>query len=451
MIHRGRGDIVARHYRLETLLGEGGMGQVWAARDTRDGTRLAVKLLKSGSETSPDKRRRFLREARAAMAVSHPHIVHVREVATDDDDAPVIVMDLLEGETLRARLTRGPMPVAELARIMLPVISALGTAHALGIVHRDLKPENLFLARGDGGDADVKVLDFGIAKLRSPEGPGAGSGPLTETGTLMGTPQYMSPEQVFGERDIDHRSDIWSLGAIFYECLTGRQTFVGDNVGQIIKAITSGKIVPLREVSPLLPPALLDVCDRMLEVDRVARPSDLREVASVIQGFTELMTPSFQAATLEVVASSTDGVATAGGRRGSRGRLRAAAAWAAAAVTVGAVAVVATIELRRGSAGSIPTGLASSPPASSAAPLPPPGAAGSVAVASATATAPAAPAVPPELAHSISRSVGPTVPASASPRASAWVQPPLIASGAPSTSASARNVLPGGVAPEVPY
>jgi serine/threonine protein kinase len=419
------------------------MGEVWAARDTRDDTRLAVKLLKSGSETSPDKRRRFLREARAAMAVRHPSIVHVREVATDDDESPVIVMDLLEGETLRARLARGPMPVAELARVMLPVISALGTAHALGIVHRDLKPENLFLARTDGSDCDVKVLDFGIAKLRAPEAAGAGSGPLTETGTLIGTPQYMSPEQVFGERDVDHRSDIWSLGAIFYECLAGRQTFTGDNVGQIIKAITSGKIVPLRDVSPLLPPALLDVCDRMLRVDRAERPTDLREVAAVIQGFTELTTPSFQAATLEVV------------RRGPKGRRRAAAFWsiaAVAAVTVGAAAVVAAPGLRHGSSGSAATAVAP-PQAESTVPA----ASASGATVAVAPTDPASAAPPPsEPARAASRVAAPP---SATPRPSATAQgspgPSATVSPTPSPSANAsastRNVLPGGVAPEVPY
>ena len=443
MIHRAVGDLVAGHYRLERLLGEGGMGEVWAARDERDPSPVALKLLKQGSESNPEKRRRFLREARAAMTVDHPNIVRVREVATDEE-APVIVMELLEGETLRARLTRGgPMSVADLAHVMLPVVSALGTAHARGVVHRDLKPENLFLARTRTGEVEVKVLDFGIAKLRSPEGAGAPTGPLTETGTLIGTPQYMSPEQVFGEKDVDHRSDIWSLGAIVYECLTGRHAFVGDNVGQIIKAITSGRMTALREVSPLLPPALLDVCERMLKVDRAERPSDLREVAAVMQGFTDLRTPAFEAATLEVGASSTDGTTRSRSARSST-RLRVAAAWTAAAVTVGAIGVLATTGLRRGAAGSGLSAPASSPLATLQV--------------SATATALGVPStVPPAPpAYSAPASSSAASPSWHAGGATAVAAPRASASSAPQPSAappaqSARNVLPGGVAAEVPY
>jgi serine/threonine protein kinase len=202
------------------------MGVVHAAIDQETGEGVAIKLLKNADA---ELRRRLAREARAVMAIDHPHVVAVRAVLELDDGAPALVMDRLEGRTLAARLAEaGKLALGDVARIALPVASALGAAHALGIVHRDLKPENVFLAR-TGAEEVVKVLDFGIAKVPSQDG--AGPETVTATAAILGTPRYMAPEHVLGERDIDHRADIWSLGVILYQCLTGIVPTDAENVG----------------------------------------------------------------------------------------------------------------------------------------------------------------------------------------------------------------------------
>ncbi|MBK7397009.1 MAG: serine/threonine protein kinase [Myxococcales bacterium] len=198
-------EIIAERYRLERVLGQGGMGVVWAARDLRSEERVALKFLKAG-EGGEAGIRRFVREARAAMALSHPNIVHVHTLTADRHGSPVMVMDLLEGESLATRLRRvRRLEVSTLAGILVQIVSAVGAAHAAGIVHRDLKPDNVFLV---GEPPSVRVLDFGIAKLTAREGDAAASTALTNTGAMLGTPFYMAPEQVFGERDLDHRADV---------------------------------------------------------------------------------------------------------------------------------------------------------------------------------------------------------------------------------------------------
>jgi len=223
------GQVIAGRYRLERLVGEGGMGLVYSATHTITRKSVALKFLKV---TGDEHVRRFLREARIAGTVRHPNIVEVHDILQlPGGGAPVMVMDLLRGESLAQRLEREQrVPLHELTAILLPVVSALGSAHALGIIHRDLKPENIFLTRGSAGGKDgVKVLDFGIAKLTAQEGDAASSG-ITHTGAVMGTPYYMAPEQVFGEKAIDHRADIWALGVILYECVSGRKPIGGSSL-----------------------------------------------------------------------------------------------------------------------------------------------------------------------------------------------------------------------------
>jgi serine/threonine protein kinase len=218
------GRVILGRFRLERELGHGGMGTVWAATHTLTGKSLALKFLKASSAGDETARRRFFREARSACAVRHPHVVSVHDVIELDDGAPVMVMDLLEGESLRARLDRENTISLELLRpIVIQVLSALEALHAQGIVHRDLKPDNVFLcsAAGEG----VKLLDFGIAKHvardeASTEG-ATDTGALTGTGAMLGTPFYMAPEQAFGEKDIDARVDLWAIGIVLYECLAG--------------------------------------------------------------------------------------------------------------------------------------------------------------------------------------------------------------------------------------
>jgi serine/threonine protein kinase len=287
------GETIDGRYRLVDVLGEGGMGVVWAATDTRNGDSVALKFVK-GAATQADQRRRFLREARAASAVDHPNVVRILDVLELEDDTPAIVMELLEGESLAARLDRDHrIPLADLARILLPVVSAVGTAHALGIVHRDLKPENIFLSRKRGSELEVKVLDFGIAKLTALEGAAAQTTGATTTGALLGTPCYMSPEQACGEKDIDHRTDIWSMGMILYECLSGILPTRADNVGQVMKLLLMRPIPRLDDIDPDIPAPVASMVERMLARPRAERPHDLREVQAMLETHAGMRAPTF--------------------------------------------------------------------------------------------------------------------------------------------------------------
>jgi len=288
------GGVVAERYLLQHPLGSGGMGVVWAARHLQSGAPVALKFLRTGAADDPDSLKRFLREARAAASVRHPHVVAIREVLELSDGRPVMVMELLSGESLRTRLARQPrMTLEEAASILLPVASAVGTAHAQGIVHRDLKPDNIFLSQ-DGGQPVVKVLDFGIAKVTRPADEHASHGHgLTGSGEVLGTPHYMAPEQVFGERDIDQRCDIWALGVIFYECLTGIVPTKAANVGQVFKLIVAGGIKPLDSVLPEGPADITALVRRMLARRREQRPFDMNEIARVLRGYTQVSVPPF--------------------------------------------------------------------------------------------------------------------------------------------------------------
>jgi eukaryotic-like serine/threonine-protein kinase len=285
------GSVIAGRFRLEERLGEGGMGIVWKAVHLVTRKPVALKFLRN--DTDRHAIARFLREARAACAVRHPNVVEVHDVLELPDGAPVMVMELLEGESFADKLSReGKLPVSTLAEIMIQVGSAVGAAHALGIIHRDLKPENIFLSEGARG-AEVKVLDFGIAKLTATDGDTAQSGATTATGAIMGTPYYMAPEQLFGEKNIDHRADLWAIGVILYEALAGRRPTQADNVGQIFKIVTKDGIVPLQELEPALPAPLLDLVGKLLQQDRARRPADLREVVAVLATFTSVEAGSF--------------------------------------------------------------------------------------------------------------------------------------------------------------
>lgn len=277
------GQLIAGRYRLERLIGRGGMGVVWAATRLEDGQPVALKMLRGHSSARADLRRRLLREARTAASIRHPNVVYVHDVF-DDDDQPVIVMDLLDGETLRAKLSREErLPLGEVASILLPVVSAIAAAQAQRIVHRDLKPDNIFLSRGPDGTLRIKVLDFGIAKLVSAENEPGDSASLTSTGTMLGTPCYMAPEQGFGEPLIDGRADVWALGVILYESLSGGRPIEGDNLGQVLKRLMGDGITPLDRVLPDAPADVVELVSRMLAREREERLSDLDEVQKVLE------------------------------------------------------------------------------------------------------------------------------------------------------------------------
>lgn len=271
------GVVIAGAYRLERIVGEGGMGVVWAARELSSGRSVALKFLREGIETDPKQRERFVREARAAMAVIHPHVAKVEAVLETDVGAPFLVMELLEGMSFRELLTRRrTLPAIEAARLLSTVVDAVSAAHAAHIVHRDLKPENVFLV----GGTDVRVLDFGIAK-RLPQAERQESGAaLTTAGALLGTPLYMAPEQIFGE-EVDPSADVWALGIILYECIAGRRPTDAEGFGPIIKRITVDPIEPLERAAPSCPPGLARLVARMLTRDRAARPT-LTEVKATL-------------------------------------------------------------------------------------------------------------------------------------------------------------------------
>lgn len=260
---------VAGRFVLEHVVGEGGMGVVWAAR-TLDGDRpVALKMLKV---MTPELTQRALREARIAAEIGHPNVVEVHEVLAIDGAPPVLVMELLEGESLDRKLAReGALPLARALAVLVPLASALRAAHARGVVHRDLKPQNVFLAR-DGDEEVVMLLDFGLAKLLEGD-----QEMLTKTGAILGTPHYMAPEQLYGERDIDRRADVWAIGVVAFECLTGKRPLEGSSYAQIVRAASRGRTKPLAELLPSAPPRLATLVDRMLAHDRAARP-ELGEV-----------------------------------------------------------------------------------------------------------------------------------------------------------------------------
>ncbi|WP_394829691.1 serine/threonine-protein kinase [Pendulispora albinea] len=270
-----RGAIVGGRYRLLRFLGEGGLGIVWSAADQGgpDTAReaFALKFLKA---TEAARAKRFVREGRVTAALRHPNIVHVHDAFEAEGFPPVIVMDLLQGETLRACMRRvGRIELAPTITVLRSIVSALGEAHARGVVHRDLKPDNVFLSETQAGGRIVKVLDFGLAKLTALEGGFAATSPLTNSGHIVGTPTYMAPEQIFGEKDIDARADIWSLGVLAFECLSARRPVEGRTLGHALRAISTGKLTPLSEVAPDLPPAMTGLVMQMLSIDRSRRPS----------------------------------------------------------------------------------------------------------------------------------------------------------------------------------
>jgi serine/threonine protein kinase/tetratricopeptide (TPR) repeat protein/class 3 adenylate cyclase len=259
------------HYNVLSSLGSGGMGQVYLARDTRLGRPVALKLLRHNAMSNKDRLRRFKQEACAASALNHPNILTIYEVA-QQDDLSFIVTEFVEGETLRERLCRGPIPPAEAIELAVQITSALAAAHDSGIVHRDIKPENV-MVRPDGL---VKVLDFGLAKLTQRPKFGLavtstdGTALHTGAGVLMGTANYMSPEQARGQ-SIDARSDVFSLGVLFYEMLAGIRPFVGETLPDVLVAILEKEHSPLRDHVPDAPTELELMLNRALAKKREQR------------------------------------------------------------------------------------------------------------------------------------------------------------------------------------
>ncbi|HEY0781510.1 MAG TPA: protein kinase, partial [Thermoanaerobaculia bacterium] len=272
-------------YRLVERLGQGGMGVVYRAVDVKLLRTVALKFLPPDLTRDPEAKERFLKEARAASALDHPNICTIHEVGETDDGQLFLSMACYEGETLQRRIERGPLPIEEAVEVAKQVAAGLAKAHRLGIVHRDVKPANLMTT----DDGVVKVLDFGIAKL-------AGVAALAAGGSSAGTPSYMSPQQAAGE-EVGPESDVWSLGAVLYEMLTGRRPFRGDTPQAVRYALENEEPVPVRTLRPETPPELARIVSRMLakrpeeryrSLDEVL--ADLRAAFGPISGATETYT-----------------------------------------------------------------------------------------------------------------------------------------------------------------
>lgn len=274
---RGR---VLGPYRLVTELGAGGMGTVWFAEHVSIGRRVAIKVLHPELSADPEPLARFVREARAVNAIRHPNIVDITDIG-EQDGLSFLVMELLEGETLGARLERGNPSVDDAVAIAKQIVLALSAAHGQGIVHRDLKPENIFLCAGDDEELLVKVLDFGIAKLGTDGGFGGGG---TRPGLVLGTPLYMSPEQCMGDRSLDGRSDQYSLGVVLYEMLVGAPPFESDSFGRLVVMHSHEAPTPPCEHDPSIPEPVSDVVLRAL----AKSPSDRFESADALAEALEL-------------------------------------------------------------------------------------------------------------------------------------------------------------------
>jgi serine/threonine protein kinase len=272
------GAVLSRRYVLKHEIGRGGMGAVYAAEHV-DGTGpVAIKLLHPFFVADETVMTRFLEEGRTCMRLLHPNILRVHECLAAEDGSPYLVMDLLEGIPLSAYTKNGGrVGLPHAIPILQGILLGLEAAHAMGIVHRDLKPGNVFLARS-GGVFSVKLLDFGIAKVMDAAG---GMGSKTSTGALLGTPAYMSPEQVKSAKDVDGRSDLWSVGVMFYEMLTGRVAFPAPTEYARLAAVISAKPVPIAQIDPQL--ALVSAfMDRALEKDRERRFQTAREMAATL-------------------------------------------------------------------------------------------------------------------------------------------------------------------------
>jgi serine/threonine-protein kinase len=276
-------------YKLVRLLGKGGMGEVYEAQHSVIGRRFAIKFLHPHLAANSEVVARFQREAQAAGSLENENIAAVVDAGTADDGAPFLVMEYLDGEDLAHLLVRGgPLPVPRAAYIIIQACRGLAAAHGRGIVHRDLKPENLFICKRNDASDLIKVLDFGIAKLHAGS---AGTG-LTQTGTTMGTPYYMSLEQARGAKEVDQRTDIYALGVILYEILSGAKPHPGDSYNEILYHVLTQEPAPLDSIRPELPAGLSAVVQKAMAREAGERyPSAADLTAALIPYAGRAVTP----------------------------------------------------------------------------------------------------------------------------------------------------------------
>jgi serine/threonine-protein kinase len=276
------GEVIGGKYRIDRFIGSGSMGVVVGAHHLQLDQRVAIKFLSAMSVINPNVVARFAREARAAAKITSQHVARVIDVGALENGAPYIVMEYLEGSDLAAWVReRGPLPVAQAVDFVLQGCEAIAEAHGLGIIHRDLKPANFFVSRSADGQYSVKVLDFGISKVTgSSASPGEMT--MTSTQTLLGSPLYMSPEQMVASRDVDEGTDIWSLGVILHELLTGHPPFNGDSVPEVCIKVATQEPAPLRFTRSDCPRGLEAVMRKCLEKDRSKRYAIVADLAEAL-------------------------------------------------------------------------------------------------------------------------------------------------------------------------
>lgn len=312
-------------YEIQSALGAGGMGEVYRARDTRLDRSVAIKILSAQLSSDPVRKQRFEREAKTVSSLNHPHICVLHDVG-HQDGIDYLVMECVEGETLAKRIEKGPLPLDQVLKFGAQLADALDKAHRSGVVHRDLKPGNIMLA-----PTGAKLLDFGLAKptislagLASVTAPAAKLSPATEPGTIVGTYQYMSPEQV-GGKEVDGRSDIFSLGTVLYEMLTGQRAFDGKSHLSVASAILEKEPAPTSSVKPMTPPALEHAVKKCLEKLPDERWQSASDLASELRWIGESGVQS-----------------VAGGVAEKAGKFRREAIWVAMTLAAIALAIAAT-------------------------------------------------------------------------------------------------------------
>jgi eukaryotic-like serine/threonine-protein kinase len=327
-------------YEIQSLIGAGGMGEVYRAHDSRLDRTVAIKVLPASFSADRDRLQRFAQEARAAAALNHPNILSIFDIG-EEKNVPYVVSELLEGETLRQRLANGALPIRKVIDYALQAARGLAAAHEKGIVHRDLKPENLFITT----DNRVKILDFGLAKLTRPEAapPDSGDAPTmqvaTEAGVVMGTAGYMSPEQVRG-KPADHRSDIFAFGAILFEMISGKRAFHGETAADTMSAILKEEAPELTETARNVPPGLDRIVRHCLEKHPAQRFQSTGDLAFDLEAMTDVSSTAKSGA-----QAAVEQTRSAGSRR---------AVYAAAGLIALAVLLVTAWRLGRGSAAAPP-------------------------------------------------------------------------------------------------
>ncbi|MGO9835243.1 MAG: serine/threonine-protein kinase [Polyangiaceae bacterium] len=301
------GTVVAGKYRVEGPLGEGGMGVVVLATHVGLDQRVAIKFLLPESLKRKDSVERFFREAKVAAKVRSDYVARVHDVGKTDDGVPYIVMEYLEGSDLGSLIDRpGSLPIDEVCEIALQACEALAEVHAAGIVHRDLKPTNLFVTRRADGSPAVKLLDFGISKLSASAYPSETDPALTATTAIMGSPSYMSPEQLKSTKEVDHRTDVWALGTVLYEAITGRPAFRGETLPQVCAMIAADDPVPPSTLRPGIPEELDLVVLRCLRKN----PAEREELVDLSRVLAKLA-PSRARASLERIEATLGAPSTA--------------------------------------------------------------------------------------------------------------------------------------------